>query len=869
MSPRLCFNGKIAAGLVSNRAGRKLLDLLTEFEEQHKGTLGDAAAERVGALDAAEVAAAEAAHVADVTRGNIIAQAGALKAAAAYEARIAELRKTPGDFGFGSKAPPPLAGESKSTLLASMRALLMRDPWEIATDHNNVFYLARNLRGEAHRLFADAIEYLRPKALGFKEEATREIDVLRALYGRSDVAQEARAVAEAWSRKGGVADYLRQEFVGAGGLLPERKTWRLPNPTLDDAKVLAFGRDRAKQFWRGHVERADMLDFSTGKPLTDARFEQLLDEAYSGFESGWQEGAPSAALRGRRMLANSRDFARFFAWKDAESWMQVAEAMGAHASVFDTMMSHIRGMAEDTAMMRIMGPNPEATKRFILNLFDREATRLHVNAENADAATLRTAATANKKIAGQVARARKQFEDVWAEVSGANAVPVNTGVANALGDMRAWLAASQLGQAIIASFSDVGTLAMTARLNDLPATAVLSRAVKMAAEKGSEIQAAQMGVVADSLAHQAGGADRIMGETIRTGIAGKMAQGVIRASGLRRWTAILRGAFGLEMMAKLARERHLPFSDLDPKFRDSLARYGIGADEWASLKGAQDYEPRPGAPFLRPADVAAMGDKALSEKLSRLINTEMDYAVIEHDPLARAILIGDTRPGTIKGEAWRAIGLYKSFPLTFLTMHAARAMARGWDGSRLGHAAGTFIAMSLFGALAMQVKEVNAGRDPLSLDPSTGKGLQAWGKAVLQGGGFGVFGDMLFVDKTKYGNSWAATILGPQFAAAESIAGDFVMKNIQLAAKGQQTHFLGDALYIGERYIPGGTLAPLKLAFQRKVLEQAALWVDDRARERFAHIETQARQQWGQGYWWGPGRSEPRRPADLGAMLGR
>jgi hypothetical protein len=132
-------------------------------------------------------------------------------------------------------------------------------------------------------------------------------------------------------------------------------------------------------------------------------------------------------------------------------------------------------------------------------------------------------------------------------------------------------------------------------------------------------------------------------------------------------------------------------------------------------------------------------------------------------------------------------------------MHFARATARGWDGSRMGHAAIAFLTMTALGALAMQSKEILAGRDPLSLDPSTGNGLRAWGKATLQGGGLGVFGDVLFVDQTKYGNTWAATVAGPVAGAVETVLGDFIIKNVQQAGKGEQTQFLGDALYAGGR----------------------------------------------------------------------
>jgi hypothetical protein len=284
------------------------------------------------------------------------------------------------------------------------------------------------------------------------------------------------------------------------------------------------------------------------------------------------------------------------------------------------------------------------------------------------------------------------------------------------------------------------------------------------------------------------------------------------------------------------------------------------------------HEPRPGATFLRPADIIEGGTaahRATAEKVSRLVNTEMDYAVIEGDPVTRALLIGHSQPGTLGGEVRRSVAMYRSFPTTFLAMHFARAVARGWDGSRIGHAAMTFIAMTMFGALAMQAKEIAAGRDPLSLDPTSANGLKAWGKATLQGSGLGVFGDVMFIDQTKYGNTWAATLAGPVAGTIETVLGDFIVKNIQNAGKGKDTHFLGDALYALGRHTPGSSLWFARLAFQREVLDQLALMADPRTRERFARIEQTARREWGQRYWWRPGRTEPERQPELEAVLGR
>jgi hypothetical protein len=871
MSVRSCFMRKIKAGRVGERGAREILDALDRhrgFDKERFLAAEGAGADAIAA--AREVAiemAAKAARKADLARRSAIAQANVLRAFNTYDELLSGL-KAEGKAPLAIQFADWRTGIDTSPLWSAVRAMLGRDPHEIAT-WNSAFYLARDIRGRAHAKFAEAIEFLRPKRLDTKAETTRELDVLRALYGDQAVAPEARAVADAWGAATGVGEDLRLQFVDAGGALPQRKNWRLPNPDIDDAKVRALGAERFKALVREHVDRADMLDFDTGRPLTDARFEQLLDEATAGFISGHAEGPPTGAGGGRPMLANARDFPRFFSWKSAESWQAIADAVGAHASVYETMMNHIHAMARDIGMMQVFGPNPEATKRFILDLFAREPGRLTKTGAELGVSAAK-GVKANRKLESSLRRQTKAFEGLWAEVTGANRIPVDVEIAQGVGNMRSLLVAAQMGSAIVSSISDVATVAMSARFAGIPAMNVFRRATAMMAEPGAEIFAAQQGLVADAIAHGVGQADRVLGETLKSGVAAKLGSGVIRASGLRRWTAIWRNAFGLEMMAHVARERGTTFADLDPTFREALGRHGIGEADWKIIAEAQPHEPRRNALLTRPMDVADQGGpsaQAASEKLSKLINGEMDYGVIDSDPIARAVLVGDSRPGTGWGEARRGFGFYRNFTTSFIALHFARAFARGFDGRRLTHGALTFAAMTVMGALALQAKQLNQGRDPYSLDPTDPNGLRAWGAAILQGGGLGVFADILFVDKTRYGNSWASVIAGPQVSAVESVLGDFLIRNIQRAAQGEETHFLGDALYVAGRFAPGSSLWYARLAFQRAVLDQLAMMIDPRASERFQRMEKQARRDWGQEYWLPPGEGARRAP-DFGAMLG-
>lgn len=842
MSVRACFVGKIAAGKVDPDAGQRLLAMLDSVTSER--------GRRQALLDIAAGATADAERQADLFRRTTIAQANVLRAVSAYEEKVKVLREKKGFLGFGNQAPPTLGKEQSSAGFA-LRSLLARDVFEIA-NWGNVAAIARDLRGQAHAIFADAIETLRPKALGFKSEATLELDLLRAGYGEAAKDPRAGSAADAWFKTEGM---LADEFIAAGGELAKRERY-MPNPDFDRAKVQALGPDRFRTLVDANVDREKMIDFSTNAPMTDARYNELVRRAYDNIVSNSLEGTlPSAAVRGRPMVANSREAPRLFAWKNAESWMNVADTVGAHASPYEAMLGHMSGMANDIAMMRTLGPNPRATLNFMLDVLAREPERLGRVAASADPKAVGATVKANKATEIRIATEKRMTQDLFAEVAGDNRIPVNTTLANTLGDARHLLSAAQLGSALISSFTDPGSAVMTARFNGIPAMGVLSRAVSMMGERGSEIFAAQQGLVADTLAHVSGQSDRVMGEVIRSGTAAKLSSATIRASGLRRWTATLRAAFALETMAHAARSREITFGNLPPAFKAALDRYGIDKAGWDAIRSVTPHEPRPNAMLTRPMDIALAGHSDAAERWSRLINTEMDYAVIEGDPVTRALLVGSSQPGTVGGEVRRAVTQYRMFPATFLMMHGARAAARGWDGARLGHAAIGFTLMTMLGALSMQAKEIAAGRDALSLDPTTANGLRAWGRAVIQGGGLGVFGDVLATDQTRYGNTWAATIAGPLAGAIETGLGDFLVKNIQKAGKGEQTTFAGDALYAGARYLPGSSLWFGRLAFQRGVVDQLARMIDPRAPARFQRMEEQARKDWGQDYWWRPGQT--------------
>lgn len=865
MTAEKCLDEKIAIGRVSKLAGRKIKAIIAEAKAAEAA--GDPVAARA-AMDKALIAVKHEA-TAKLARslGNIDAQMRLRTESAEMKAEFAKLREE-GHGPFKQLTLSQYQGKASELWLYVQSKLYGDTLLDVGNRWNNVHYLARALRGEAHAAFAQAIEHLRPKALGLKREAMRETDVLAALYG-DHRSPEAASVAKSWDA---AAEKVRGDFNQAAGYeaIPRREGWALPNPDMAAAKVMSWTRQAFEARVAPLLAREKMIDFATGSPMSDAKLSSVLGDVHETGRTGGAEGGPSAGFVGEGPLSSRRSASRTLIFKDAESWQKFNDLFGSGRGPFDTMMSHLHAMTHDAAMMRVFGPDPGASKRFIESMFEREPAALARQGDEANPKDMAAALKENRANQSRVESGLGKFRDGWANMTGETGIPVNVRFAEIMGNIRHVLGASQLGTSIISAISDGGLVAGTTKMNGLPITDVMARITKMFAEGGAEINAAQHGLLLDTLAHGAREADVFMGQTIKTNAAAKMSTAVIRSIGHRVWTGKIRDGFALEYMAKMAAaiERKTPYEELS--FGHKLASYGVTKEDWARVaKEVELNEPRPGAALLRPMDVRATpGLEPVGERLGRLIQQEMDHTAIEGNPMTRRIAIGSTRPGTVAGEVMRSLALYRSWPVTVFNMNLNRTFARGWDGARLAHGAFTFIAMTLLGAAAMQAKQIVSGRDPKSLDPTTAEGLFGWGHAVMQGGGLGVFGDMLGADKTRRGDSWASMIAGPVANMAEDVGGTFLLRNLQLLAEGKPTNFAGEAFWTASRYLPGSNVFYAKLAFQREVIDQLGLMIDPKAPERFARIEAAARKNYGQGSWWRHGQTAPDRAPNLAAVAG-
>lgn len=726
-----------------------------------------------------------------------------------------------------------------------VRSLLARDSRGKAT-WSNVDIHARGVLGQSHAILADGLSQLRTRWFGLHRDRALLRDSVRAMFGEAVGRPEARAIAKAWAE---AAEVLRLRFNRAGGAIPRRQDWGLPQ-THDAVRVGEVPRAEWVDYVKQRLDMMRMIDVETGAPFTPDALDIVLQGVYDTIRTNGLSDMVPGAMGGKK-LANRRQEARFLVFKDAGAWLEYQDKFGS-GNIFGTMMEHLDRMAHDIALLEVLGPNPAAAFRLLQDVAARQEDQPVSRSVN---------------------------EAVFRIVNGTGDRNRSSFVANAFGAVRSWLTAAQLGSAAISALSDLAFIRQTAAWNGIPASRALRRYLAQLnpANEADRILATRIGITALSWSQAYSnvgrfteldvGAGRGRLERVTRGGA-LFAEVTLRASGLSAMTDAGRRAFAMEWSANLAERFGRTFDELladDEPMARSLRESGLTREEWDELRATPTTDHQ-GARFWTVDQLMAREDLSLSRRqqlaarVQGILNREILFAVPEPDALARVITTGGGSPrGSVMGEIARSLLQYKSFPIAVLSLHAQRMLAaRSLRGPMYAasYAATGIIATTVLGTLAMQMKLIARGKDPRDLDDAT-----TWGAGFVQGGGAGIYGDFLFHDANRFGSGPITTMVGPSVGFAED-AIRLSWGNAQQLMAGEDPKAAADLVGFASRYTPGGSLWYTRLLLEREVFDQLALEADPGGtRRRFTRSERRAREQ-GTGYWWRPGETLPDRPPE-------
>lgn len=771
MSLGLCIPDLIAQGAIPKGKGKEAQRLYDELLARYDHDMGDAAAKAAATAQTIAILKGQAKQA----KRRKFMQIAAMKHAD-------ELMR---GYNGGVKDGAPI--DPKAAI-----AMIARDD---KARYSPVELRARAVKVRVHGMMDQMLGDLRKTVLGKVRDPVLEADIVRALNGEAVANVSAKEMADALR---GAMDYMRQRFNMAGGHIPKMEGYDLPHRwSAQQLRATTFDQ------WMADIapalDRQRMIDRDTGLPFTDAKLRTALQGVFNTIRTeGWS--SRSAGAIGASSIANRHADERFLHFRSADDWLRINEKYGA-AGAFDTVMGHVEVMSREIGAMEILGPNPEATIRFIGDTVIKEAQ------------TKGNGAAINSAKA-----AAAQTRSLWDEFAGRNASPVNERLARNFGTMRAVQTSAKLGGAVLSAVGDFAMTAMTRRFNGMRVTSMLSDYVRLMrpGSKDDMMLAMHMGAAADEWADMAASMNRLTGEELTGEFAQRLASGTLRLSGLSRHTMALRASHARQVSGLLTREAGKVHGALDKDFRAMLDRYGIGAKEWDVIRATPLKEER-GTGWILPDQIA---DQRVGDKVIEMIQSETDFAVPTVDLRTRATINSIGKRGTWTGEIARSAFLFKSFGLTVLNLHGRRMLDMdGWSAAR--YAAGLTALTTMAGAMSVQMKELQKGRDPA---PMQSKAF--WGKAMLQGGGWGIFGDFIGSSESRFGSGFAATLAGPAVQSASNVA-DLTVGNSMKLLRGDDTDFWPDTLRIMRQEVPVlSSLWYAKPIYDRMILNHLDRMID-------------------------------------------
>ena len=714
------------------------------------------------------------------------------------------------------------------------------------SSYSSVTQREEAIKGEAFGEMSRVLGEFRRNIVGEVRQKATLNDLVREAFGESTGNASARELAKAWET---TIELLRKRFNRAGGAIAKNKKYGLPQ-NHDQIAI----REAGYENWREYIlnerlDLQDMIDEQTGLPFSKEKFELILPDIYESIVTdGINKLIPGAQGYGKS-LGNRRQDHRFLKFKNGTAWLEYQKKFG-DANSFDTMISHVTNMSRDISMMEILGPNPAATLQFLKQTLVKNAK--------------------TEKAVKQANSADKKIDDLYMAVTGKNNSPVNGFWASTFAGTRQILQSAQLGAASISAITDLNFQRMARSFAGLPQTSTLSGYLKQLAPLGQKEKgelAIRLGLIAEGWTSLAAGQMRYVGDVSGPEITRRVSDFVMRASLLSPMTSAGRWAFGMEFMGTLAGNRAKTFDQLEPNFRNTLERYGLGESSWNNIRSTELYNFE-GATFLRPADIRARTDLApgraeeLTTRLLEMINTETNFAVPSSSMRGRVALTSDTRPGTVAGELSRSFAMYKNFGVTLVNTHLMRGMSQKGMAGKGTYFADLLISATLMGGLALQLKEMSKGRDPRPMDTQ-----EFWGAAFLQGGGLGIYGDFLFSERNRFGGGLAQTVAGPNVQLVGDVL-DLSIGNVLQAATGEDTNFGAELIRAAQDYTPGSSIWYARLGLERLVWDRLQIMTDPKAKKKMRKRERDYKRDYGQKSWWAQGDARPTRSPNLDNALG-
>ena len=696
---------------------------------------------------------------------------------------------------------------------------------------------------------------------GFFQDREKVLHLIRELRGEDSGDALAKKGAKAFHN---VAEEARLVFNEYGGNVASRQDWGIPQHH-SQRKVAAAG----KETWiNDTLPKLDIKQYmDDGIPWGDSRLREFLGHAYDTIASNGHANIDPSEFKGSSARANKHAEHREIHFKDAESlidyWNQYGER-----TVLEVLHGHIDTMARDIAFIEHGGPNPDMTYRML-----REWA-------------IQTISEADRTKTEQAEGRATKLDNIYNAAAG-RTIPTYHQWLKATADGLANLnVAAKLGTAMFTSlFGDRPIMEAVSHLNDLPEFQRWSNQLALLnpANAADRKTVTALGLGVDSIRSSLQRYYDGLGESSFTG---KLANTVMRITGMNAINELPRKAFGLTLMSRIGDEiQTRDFASLADSDVRALKHFGITEADWKTWKLSKmetiignehvltpesishitDDELR-NAGVIGQADSAKAGADARRNaivKLLGLVNTESEFALVTPGWKERAELGRNVQRGTWWGEVQHSVSQFKTFPWTQLKR--GMDLVANQEGMASKAAMGAYLigATTLAGAAISQIKDLLTGKDPRSMvDDNWPK---FWGNALIQGGALGIYGDFLYgTNQTRYGTGPLEIAAGPTIGPLLEMGLTQPMSALKAMQEGKPTHIAAQEIRNLKGFIPGGNIWYTKAAMDHLIWQNI---MESVSPGYLSSIRQRSMKDYHQGYYWRPGESSPERAPNMSAAL--
>lgn len=716
-----------------------------------------------------------------------------------------------------------------------------------------------NIEGQYTGALADVFTKTQ-KGLGYFLDGEKVKSLVRELFGTPSGNAETAALAKSIQE---TLEQLRLHFNMYGGNIAKLANYGLPQ-SHSHYKVISKGQDEWVKYVLPRVDRSKYRH-ENGSLMNETEVADVLRTVYETVAS---EGHNKKAVQNHLVqsetdlpvginMQNLHQHHREVHFKTADDWLDYQSEYG-EVNFHDLLNNHIRRMTTEIALMKTLGSNPEKSiKQLGHDLLNQMMQDPKYVKEH-------------RKIQKQAALVNRHYDELAGQ-----ALPIDSNLAQAGGILRSWTVASKMGSASITALSDFATMKLASEMNGVAYTSILGHEMKQLFNKENRDFAISIGLGVREMNNALSRFGDVDIASASTKLAKantktrKLANAVIRATGLNHLTASNKRAFGISLMHHISNlNSKKKWTELGDQDKKMLEGGGIKEQDWNALQLVTRTEAPGGEKLITNKDIFKIDDETilnyygfdksghsaeslaanafkLKEQLANKymvhIYTEGDLGILSVGARETTMMGLNSERGTMTNELTRFMMQFKQFPLAMIVRQWTRAMAQGSPQEKFVYLAKLFAYTTIAGSIVAQIQNITQGKD--LDDPMT---TDFFFKSIVKGGSM----------------SFAADAISAVNDDTERSIKDFVIPaafkdvlNVGTMVSGAGKHYIeerdssygAEAVNVLKSNIPGQNIFYTRLVFDRLVIGELQEMFDEGYRERKQRRQAN---NYNMSYWW-------------------